>query len=197
MLHWNVGDLIESGGIHWDSYTHLSSNCYLLVCFIIKTQAQGGSSSVSHFGTPPLITSMPHAGAQRSTSEDSLTVSRSVMSVRNINLSTACSFTDAYFFTCMKLDVVYRWSYICCASWCFSVLYCHTCYTVSAVELQNGQIVSKSGGENEERWRPWTPRCVPSVPMSCSLSVYHMDSSYVNMSHPCMHVIEMPVGISS
>ena len=86
MLHWNVGDLIESGGIHWDSYTHLSSNCYLLVCFIIKTQAQGGSSSVSHFGTLPLITSMPHAGAQRSTSEDSLTVSRSVMSVRNINI---------------------------------------------------------------------------------------------------------------
>ena len=31
---------------------------------------------------------------------------------------------------------------------------------VSAVELQNGQIVSKSGGENEEMWRPWTPRCV-------------------------------------
>ena len=130
-------------------------------CFIIQTRAQGGSISVLHFGTPPLITSMLHAGAQRSTSGDSLTVSRSVTSVRNI-VPVTSSFGDAYFSTYMEV----RWTrrpYVCCTT--LSCV-CHTCYTVSqlntvsAVELQNGQIVSKSGGENEERWRPWTPRCV-------------------------------------
>ena len=30
----------------------------------------------------------------------------------------------------------------------------------SAVEIQNAQISSKTGGEQEDRWQPWTPRCV-------------------------------------
>lgn len=72
-----------------------------------------------------------------------------------------------------------------------------TCYTVSAVELQNGQIVSKSGGENEERWRPWTPRCVPSVVLFQCIILVPAMSQFSHMHATPMHVIEMPVGISS
>lgn len=110
-------------------------------------------------------------------------------------LSTAVLLQRLFFSHAWKLDVG-RTSAV-PADVCLSCV--ATCYTVSAVELQNGQIVSKSGGENEERWRPWTPRCVPSVPMTCSFSVYHIGTSYVTIfSHATpMHVIEMPVGISS
>ena len=39
----------------------------------------------------------------------------------------------------------------------FNPLWC-VCVCVFVVELQNAQILSKAGGENEERWRPWTSR---------------------------------------
>ena len=69
---------------------------------------------------------MLHAGAQRSTSGDSLTVSRSVTSVRNI-VPVTSSFGDAYFFTCMEVRWTRR-SYVCCT---ILSCVCHTCYTVS------------------------------------------------------------------
>ena len=109
-----------------------ASFCYLLVCFTIQTQVQGGSSSVSHFGTPPLITSMPHAGAQRSTSGDSLTVSRSVMSVRNINIEylSLAVFLMPIFSHTWKLDGLDDHMFVVPADVFLSCVF-HTCYIVS------------------------------------------------------------------
>ena len=156
-------------------------------CFIIQTRAQGGSISVLHFGTPPLITSMLHAGAQRSTSGDSLTVSRSVTSVRNI-VPVTSSFGDAYFSTYMEVRWTRR-SYVCCTT--LSCV-CHTCYTVSqTLSLQlNCRMVRlsvrvvgrmKKGGDHGLQGV-----YIPSVPMTCSFSCV----SYVKMySHETrMHV---------
>ena len=41
---------------------------------------------------------------------------------------------------------------------CMCVYVCAFACMNDVVELRNAQIQSKSGGENEERWRPWTSR---------------------------------------
>lgn len=159
----------------------------------MKTQAQGGSSLVSHFGTPPLITSMPHAGAQRSTSEDSLTVSRSVMLVRNINIWSTYQqqFCWRLFFShAWKLDVVYRQSYLCCASWCFSVLCCHILVTLSLqlscrMVRSSARVAGKmkrGGGHGLQGVCPHFPW---HVHFQCIILVPAM-SQFSHMQHLCM-----------
>ena len=42
---------------------------------------------------------------------------------------------------------------------------------LSSVELHNCQILSKTGGEHEERWKPWTPRCCLAGIILCSIII--------------------------
>ena len=58
----------------------------------------------------------------------------------------------------MCFHIVYRMGYI-----PLSVFIACLCCVCVAVELRNAQILSKSGGESEEKWKPWTSRYMYQV----------------------------------